>query len=66
VVQVSSRRALRADPAFDALVRTLYPDMEDYEAKEVEFISQARAARPGVAHVSRVLCLRSPRRSPRR
>lgn len=40
--QVSSRRALRADPAFDALVRTLYPDMEDYEAKEVEFISQVR------------------------
>ena len=41
--QVSSRRALRADPAFDKIIQTLYPDMDAYKEKEEEFILRVNA-----------------------
>ena len=37
-VKVSSRRALRADPAFDKIIQTFYPDRHAYEKKEMQFI----------------------------
>ena len=41
--QVSSRRALRADPAFDKIIQTFYPDLDAYEEKEKQFISSGIA-----------------------
>jgi hypothetical protein len=49
--QVSSRRALRADPAFDKIVQTFYPDTDAYEAKEEQFISRVNAQSNSVADV---------------
>ena len=40
---MSSRRALRADPAFDKIIQTLLPDMDAYEKKEEEFILRVNA-----------------------
>ena len=40
---MSSRRALRADPAFDKIIQTLYPDMDAYKEKEEEFILRVNA-----------------------
>jgi hypothetical protein len=48
-VKVSSRRALRADPAFDKMIQTFYPDIDAYEKKEEEFISRVNAESQGVA-----------------
>ena len=42
-VQASSRRALRADPAFDKIIQTFYPDIDAYEEKEEQFISRVTA-----------------------
>jgi len=42
-VQVSSRRALRVDPAFDKIIQTFYPDIDAYEEKEEQFISRVNA-----------------------
>jgi len=42
-VKVSSRRALRADPAFDKLIQRFYPDIDAYEEKEEEFIWRVNA-----------------------
>ena len=42
-VKVTSRRALRADPAFDGLIRRVYPDIDAYEEKEEQFISTVNA-----------------------
>ena len=48
-VQVSSRRALRADPAFDKIIQTFYPDIDAYEEKEEEFISRVNAESHSIA-----------------
>jgi len=48
-VQVSSRRALRADPAFDKIIQTFYPDIDAYEEKEEQFISRVNAERHSMA-----------------
>jgi hypothetical protein len=42
-VKVLSRRALRADPAFDKIIQKFYPDMDAYEEKEEQFISRVNA-----------------------
>jgi hypothetical protein len=42
-VKVSSHRALRADPAFDKIIQTFYPDMDAYEVNEEQFISRVNA-----------------------
>ncbi len=49
--QVSSHRALRADPAFDKIIQMFYPDIDAYEEKEEEFISRVNAASPSIAAV---------------
>jgi E3 ubiquitin-protein ligase RNF1/2 len=38
-VHCSSRRHLRPDPNFDALIATVYPNLDEYEAQEQEFIA---------------------------
>ena len=40
---MSSHRELRADPAFDKIIQTFYPDIDAYEEKEEEFISRVNA-----------------------
>jgi hypothetical protein len=50
-VQVSSRRALRADPAFDKIIQTFYPDIDAYEEKEEQFISRVNAESHSIADV---------------
>jgi hypothetical protein len=50
-VQVSSRRALRADPAFDKIIQTFYPDIDAYEEKEEQFISRVNADSHSIADV---------------
>jgi hypothetical protein len=42
-VKVSTRRALRADPAFDKKIQMFSPDIDANEEKEEEFISQVSA-----------------------
>ena len=42
-VQVSSRRALRVDPAFDKIIQTFYPDFDAYKKKEKQYISSGIA-----------------------
>jgi len=39
-IPCSSRRNLRPDPNFDALIRVLYPNLEQYEQQEESFIQQ--------------------------
>jgi hypothetical protein len=46
---VSSRRALRADPAFDKIIQTFYPDIDAYEEKEEQFISRVNAESHSIA-----------------
>ncbi len=46
---MSSRRALRADPAFDNIIQTFYPDIDVYEEKEEQFISQVNAESQSIA-----------------
>ena len=46
---MSSHRALRADPAFDKIIKTFYPDMDAYEVNEEQFISRVNAESQGVA-----------------
>ena len=48
-VKVSSRRALRADPAFDKMIQTFYPDIDAYEEKEEQFISRVNAESHSIA-----------------
>jgi hypothetical protein len=50
-VQVSSRRALRADPAFDKIIQTFYPDIDAYEEKEEQFISHVNGDSHSIADV---------------
>lgn len=38
-VHCSSRRQLRPDPEFDALIASVYPNLDEYEAQEEEFIA---------------------------
>jgi len=38
-VHCSSRRHLRPDPNFDALIATVYPNLDEYEEQEEEFIA---------------------------
>jgi hypothetical protein len=47
---VSSRRALRADPAFDKIIQTFYPDIDAYEEKEEQFISRVNAESHSMAN----------------
>lgn len=35
----SSRRHLRPDPNFDSLIAAIYPNLDEYEAQEEEFIA---------------------------
>ena len=46
---MSSRRALRADPAFDKIIQTFYPDIDAYEEKEEQFISRVNAESHSIA-----------------
>jgi hypothetical protein len=48
---VSSHRVLRADPAFDKIIQTFYPDIDAYEEKEEVFISRVNAESPSIAAV---------------
>ena len=48
---MSSHRELRADPAFDKIIQTFYPDIDAYEEKEEEFISRVNAESPSIAAV---------------
>ena len=40
---MSSHRELRADPAFDKIIQTFYPDIDEYEEKQEQFISRVNA-----------------------
>ena len=46
---MSSRRALRADPAFDKIIQSFYPDFDAYEEKEKQFISSGIAESHSIA-----------------
>ncbi len=39
-IPCSSRRNLRPDPNFDALIKVLYPDLEKYEQQEETRVQQ--------------------------
>jgi len=39
-VKCSSRRHLRADPNFDGIIAQIYPDLDEFEAKEESMIEQ--------------------------
>ena len=50
-MKVTSRRALRPDPAFDKLIQRFYPDIDAYEEKEEQFIFKVNAESHSIAAV---------------
>ena len=48
---MSSRRALRADPAFDEIIQTFHPDIDAYVEQEEQFISRVNAESHSMANV---------------
>nr|GMD35079.1 putative E3 ubiquitin-protein ligase RING1a isoform X2 [Ipomoea batatas] len=42
-IHCASRRSLRDDPIFDAIIKAIYPDVEKYEEEELVFHEEERA-----------------------